>query len=118
MRKITLYTLLPFVLLMTPHVNADELERLFFTAEERTQLNNNYRRLALPVSGDGGIVLNGIVQKHGGKRTAWVNGVAQPADNSDEHHPESYPVSIPGQSKTVKIKVGQKVFIDPTDSGK
>jgi hypothetical protein len=51
------------------------------------------------------------VQKHGGERTVWINGVPQLAGKSDERAPESVPVSIPGQSQPVKVKVGQKVLL-------
>ena len=63
-----------------------------------------------------GMILNGIVQKHGGKRTAWINGVPQTAGNSDEKTPESMPVTLPGQSKPTKVKVGQRIQLSPSAS--
>ena len=98
---------------------AEPLGRLFFTPEQRAQLEHS--KLQGNDSGSSGraLTVNGIVQKHGGKRTVWINGVPQQAGNSDEHAPESLPVAVPGLSKPVKVKVGQKVLINPaSDSEK
>lgn len=95
--------------------NAKELGRLFFTPEQRAQLDYSFAREARPDNDDrGGLILNGIVQKHGGKRTAWINGVPQAAGNSDEKTPESMPVTLPGQTKPIKLKVGQRVLLSPS----
>jgi len=93
--------------------SAEPLGRLFFTPEQRAQLE--YSKLQGNDSGSSGRVLtvNGIVQKHGGKRTAWINGVPQEAGNSDERAPDSLPVAVPGISKPVKVKVGQRVLLNP-----
>ncbi|OFZ65774.1 MAG: hypothetical protein A2V79_04565 [Betaproteobacteria bacterium RBG_16_56_24] len=93
---------------------AEPLGRLFFTPEQRAQME--YSRL--PDSGSGGssraLTVNGIVQQHGGRRTAWINGVPRQAGDSDELAPESLPIVVPGQSKPVKVKVGQKILIKPS----
>jgi hypothetical protein len=99
--------------------SAEPLGRLFFTPEQRAQLD--YSKLQGSDTGNSGraLTVNGIVQKHGGKRTAWINGVPQEAGNSDERAPDSLPVAVPGLSKPVKVKVGQKVLINPaSDSEK
>jgi hypothetical protein len=57
------------------------------------------------------LTVNGIVQKHGGARTVWVNGVAQSEDNSRERTPTAQTVSVPG-SHPVKLKVGEKILLD------
>jgi len=97
---------------------AEPLGRLFFTPEQRAQME--YSRL--PDSGSSGssrsLTVNGIVQKHGGERTVWINGVPQPAGKSDERAPESVPVAIPGQSQPAKVKVGQRVIIGPATTEK
>lgn len=95
-------------------VNAEGLGRLFFTPEQRAQLESSQRQ------GDGkrSLTVNGIVQKHGGERTVWINGVPQPAGKSDERAPESVPVALPGQSQPARVKVGQKAFIDPAAPGR
>ena len=98
---------------------AAELGRLFFTPEQRTQLEYaRARGNAVEQKSPSALVINGIVQKHGGKRTVWINGVPQQAGSSDDITPESLPLTVPGQSKPVKVKVGQKVLINPaTPSG-
>ncbi len=93
---------------------AEELGRLFFTPEQRAQLDYDYAREAKPDHSDRALMLNGIVQKHGGKRTIWINGVPQQAGASDEKAPEISSVPLPGQSKSVKLKVGQRVLLSPT----
>ncbi|MBI5428933.1 MAG: hypothetical protein HY938_00550 [Nitrosomonadales bacterium] len=105
------------VLMAVPSAHAAELGRLFFTPEQRAQLDFNYARVARPDSGnDSALTLNGIVQRHGGKRTVWINGAPQAAGSSDERAPESAAVEIPGQSKSVKLKVGQRVLMGPSVS--
>lgn len=96
--------------------DAAELGRLFFTPEQRTRLE--YGKLQSDQPGDNRRVLtvNGIVQRHGGERTVWVNGVAQSAGNSDERSPEAMAVAVPGKSGQIKIKVGQKLLLDPSSS--
>ena len=98
---------------VTP-VCAEQLGRVFFTPEQRTQLNYSKFQDTDSRSGGRTLTVNGIVQQRGGKRTAWINGVPKPAGNSDERAPESLPVVVPGLSKPVKVKVGQKVLISPT----
>ena|SRR3989338_5960692 len=93
---------------------ADELGRLFFTPEQRARLDRGYARVAHPDSDNRrSLSVTGIVQKHGGERTIWINGVPQPAGKSDERSPESATVTIPGQKKKARVKVGQKVYINP-----
>ena len=106
-------TLLFLGLIATTPAHAEELGRLFFTPAQRTQLDHSYAREARPDNNDRALRLDGIVQKHGGKRTAWINGVPQQAGSSDDKTPESLPLTVPGQSKPVKVKVGQKVLINP-----
>ena len=99
---------------------ASGLGRLFFTPEQRAQLEHEHTRNATAAahnatSEDGYssvLTVNGIVQKKGGARTVWINGVAQSAGNSDERSPEAVPVYVPGKSHPVKVKVGQKLILD------
>lgn len=100
--------------------HAADLGRLFFTPQQRTQLDHGRAREARPDSGGASdsnsrraLTLDGIVQVHGGKRTAWINGVPQTVGRSDESAPESLPVPLPGQNKSVKLKVGQRVLLSP-----
>lgn len=91
-----------------------ELGRLFFMPEQRAQLDHGYAPEAGSDHTDQGLILNGIVQKHGGKRTVWINGVPQLAGSSDEKTPDSQQVTVPGKSKQIRIKVGQRVLLSPS----
>ncbi|MDP2142510.1 MAG: hypothetical protein Q8J80_00110 [Gallionella sp.] len=92
---------------------AEKLGRLFYTPEQRAQLDSEHARDAAPADSPNVMSIDGIVQRHGGERTVWINGVPQVAGRSDDRAPESVPVAIPGQSQPVKIKVGQKVILSP-----
>lgn len=108
--------IVPFILALTtgmPPAKADELGRLFYTPEQRNQLDAVRARNAMPEDSPNTISIDGIVQRHGGERTVWVNGVPQVAGRSDEHSPESVPVAVPGRTQPVKVKVGQKVIVTP-----
>ena len=91
---------------------AEELGRLFFTPEQRAQLDYGYAQDAGSNNNDHTLILNGIVQKHGGKRTVWINGVPQQAGSSDDKTPESQTVQLPGKKSRVKLKVGQRILLD------
>ena len=95
---------------------AEELGRLFFTPEQRAQLDYSYAQGADSTNTSSTLILNGIVQKHGDKRTVWINGVPQQAGNSDDKTPESQSVQVPGTAGTVKLKVGQRVLLGPSDN--
>ncbi len=111
------FLLLLSLLLLPSGVCAADFGRLFFTPEQRAQLDYDYAR---NISVDGGVgsvvTVNGIVQRRGGGRTVWINGVEQPAGKSDERHPTSVPVSVPGKSKPVEMKVGQKLLIETPET--
>lgn len=111
----TLKTILSGLLLAAATgINAEELGRLFFTPEQRAQLEYGRQQSDDAPDSARSLSVDGIVQRHGGERTVWINGVPQLAGSSDERAPESVPVTVPGQSQPVKVKVGQKVLIDPT----
>jgi hypothetical protein len=93
---------------------ADELGRLFFSRDERKQLDQH---LTLRVAGKDGaneqphyIVVNGIIQHSDGSRTAWINGKAQ--NNAPGKNPTTVPVTAPGKSESIEVKVGQRLIID------
>lgn len=113
MPVITKASLALILLACIPSASADTLGRLFFTPEQRAQIDFNYARNA---SADGNatpvLTVNGIVQKHGGARTVWINGVAESAKTSQEHNPTTQVVKVPGKSKPVKLKVGDKILLD------
>jgi hypothetical protein len=93
--------------------DAAQLGRLFFTPEQRAQLDYSYAQDSGSGNNNRALMLNGIVQQHGGKRTVWINGVPQPAGSSDDMTPESQAVQVPGKTGKVKLKVGQRVLLDP-----
>jgi hypothetical protein len=91
---------------------AEELGRLFFTPDQRAQLDYSYAQTAGSDNSSRVLMLNGIVQQHGGKRTVWINGVPQQAGTSNDRTPESQTVQLPGKKSGVKLKVGQRVLLD------
>lgn len=97
---------------------ANALGRIFFSPQQRTQLDYGYARSATIEGGSSPFVtVNGIVQKQGGPRTVWINGSSQATDNNAERNPTSQTVTIPGKTQAVKIKVGDRVLLDhPTSS--
>ena len=106
-----------FSAISVPAAQAGQLGRLFFTPEQRSKLDYAHARNAA-ADGDTSAILtvNGIVQKNGGARTVWVNGVAQSNDHG-EHNTSSQSVSIPGKSRPVKLKVGDKILLDQPAPG-
>ena len=98
---------------LLPAAQANELGRLFFTPTQRQQLEFQE---ASNTSADSGhrnyIIVNGVVQKKGGKRTIWVNGTAQEAGQGNDRTPATVPVTVPGKSRPVQLKVGQKLMLD------
>ena len=111
MKNILLATM--FVASIASAAQASSLGRLFFTPEQRAQLDYAHAR-SIPADGgsSSGVIVNGIVQRHGGPRTAWINGVPQKAGNSDDRSPDALPVAVPGRPRPVKIKVGQKLLLE------
>ncbi|BCK86850.1 hypothetical protein MIZ01_0616 [Sideroxyarcus emersonii] len=98
-------------------VNAAELGRLFYTPQQRQQLDVGERN-----SGGGGstsdnvrrnyIIVNGVVQKKGGNRTVWINGTAQAAERGNDRNPASVPVTVPGKPRPVQLKVGERLMLE------
>ncbi|MFZ2301182.1 MAG: hypothetical protein WAW10_04835 [Gallionella sp.] len=101
------------LLFVATTANAGELGRLFFTPAQRAQLEYGQSQNTGPGEKSRTITVNGIVQKQGGARTAWINGVPQHDGGNDDRAPESLLVSTPVQSDPVKVKVGQRVLINP-----
>ncbi len=108
---------LSLLVLLPASLCAEEIGRLFYSPEQRAQLDNIYLNGSTPQSSTrNAVILNGIVQKNGGKRTAWINGVAEVVGRSNERSPASVRVPIPGKSKPVKIKVGQTITLTPSNT--
>ncbi len=106
-------SLLLLALLGTAHgAQAGQLGRLFYTPQQRQQIE--YAGIG---SGEEGkrrnyIVVNGVVQKKGGNRTVWINGTAQPAERGNDKPPSTVSVNVPGKSRPVHLKVGQKLLLE------
>ena len=88
--------------------NAEEpLGRLFFTPERRHNLDrqrqlNIQDRQEIPV--DPSLTINGVVSRNTGKRTVWINGVAQ-----NENDPPSEITVTPNRKApgTVVVKAAE-----------
>jgi hypothetical protein len=115
---------LPFLLLALyapfPSAQAGELGRLFYTPQQRQQLEyQESSNSSADGSSRNSIIVNGVVQKQGGNRTVWINGVPQTAVRGNDQTPASVPVTVPGKSRPIRAKVGQRVLIEtPPAAGK
>ena len=110
---------LPSLLLLTlfclpTFAQADELGRLFFTPQQRQQLE--FQETRSSTGTDSGrrnyIIVNGVVQKHGGNRTVWINGAAQAPEQGNDRSPTAEAVNVPGKSRPVQLKVGQPLMLE------
>lgn len=117
MNNLLKFCMLALLSANAPTAAAEELGRLFYTPEQRAQLDAEHARNTTPADSPNVMSIDGIVQRHGGERTVWINGMPQAAGRSDERTPDSVPVAVPGQSKPVKVKVGQKVIVNPPPAG-
>jgi hypothetical protein len=102
--------ILLFAIFFVSGTQAGNLGRLFFTPEQRAQLEDNHARNETG-EGDSSSVLtiNGIVQQHNGPRTVWINGAAQNSVHGGESASEA--VVVPGKSLPIPIKVGEKLLL-------
>jgi len=105
-----------FAACLLDYAQAGEFGRLFFTPDQRNQLE--FQRASGTSSEEPGsvhsrpyIMVNGVVQKSDGKRTVWINGVAQQT-STNENTPGIVPVTVPGKPQPVPVKVGQKLMLD------
>ena len=84
-------------------VAAQELGRLFFTPERREALDRQ-RQFNLPerreIPEDPTLTIDGVVTRSSGKRTVWINGVAQ-----DDAHADSGVAVTPGRANPGKVVV-------------
>lgn len=98
----------------------EALGRLFFTPEQRIQLEQlkSKPKGETEVIISDRILVNGIIQRNGGSRVVWINGVpqSQKADNGilveRDVTPDSVPIKIPGTDSSVRLKVGQSIDLD------
>lgn len=96
-----------------PGADADELGRLFFTPQQRAQLEREHARMAAADDDPADVLrLDGIVQKSGGARTIWINGKVQNADSGGERAPDTQTLTVAGKAQPIKIKVGQHLLLE------
>jgi hypothetical protein len=121
-KKILCYMLLVLTALPCVAVAQEKLGRLFFTPEQRIrleQLENKPEGETEVIISDK-IMVNGIVQRNGGSRVVWINGVPQSQKGANgilverDIMPDSVPVKIPGTGNSVRLKVGQSIDLDST----
>lgn len=113
MNRYTFPLLILTLLGMLPIAQAEDLGRLFYTPQQRTQLETQQATGQSVESGiHNYIVVNGVVQKRGGNRIVWINGAAQAAGKSNERTPATVPVTVPGKTQPVQLKVGQRLMLD------
>ena len=109
-----------------PAAAAESLGRLFFTPQQRQDLDR--RRQAniqeSAVTANSSLTVNGQVSRSRGKNTVWINGVPQentrnPADPARVVLPAGQ-----GESSSVNVKIGQTLDTvrgkvkDPIEDGK
>ena len=101
-------------------VAQEKIGRLFFTPEQRIrleQLENKPEGETEAIISDK-ILVNGIVQRNGGSRVVWINGVPQSQKGANgilverDITPDSVPVKIPGTGNLVRLKVGQSIDLN------
>ncbi|MCK5435432.1 MAG: hypothetical protein KAI88_02270 [Nitrosomonadaceae bacterium] len=101
-------------------VAQEKIGRLFFTPEQRIRLEQLESKpegeTAVIISDK--ILVNGIVQRNGGSRVVWINGVPQSQKGTNgilverDITPDSVPVKIPGTGNLVRLKVGQSIDLN------
>jgi len=112
--------LLLLAALSAPAAAADEsLGRLFFSPERRQALDRQrqlHQQDKLQTSEDATLTVNGIVTRSSGRRTAWINGVAQNENDTDSglsvtprpRDPASVVVR-PGEAPAANARVGETI---------
>ncbi len=106
---------LMLVFFVAEMTHAGEFGRLFFTPEQRRQLEaSTGRPTAILQQPAADRVLNGIVQRSDGTRTIWINSKAQVEDGNGQA-PDVQMVMLPGKSQPVAIRVGQRLMLEQTD---
>jgi len=92
----------------TPAAAADGLGRLFFTPQQRQELDRrrqaNIRETA--VTQESLVTVNGRVSRSSGKSTTWINGVPQ-EDNRATQDPARVTIGGGEGEPQAQLKVGQ-----------
>jgi hypothetical protein len=103
---------------------ADTLGRLFFTPQQRQDLDRrrqaNVQESAATVNSS--LTVNGQVSRSGGKSTVWINGVPQETRRPSDPARAVLPAGE-GDSSSVNLKIGQTLdkargrIKDPIEGG-
>lgn len=111
-RKRLLNALALIIVVTCPlHAHAAELGRLFYTPQQRAELETQAAiGSAEPDASPNYLMLNGVIQKQGGNRIVWINGKAQTPTHG-VRDPASLEVAVPGKPRHVEVKVGQKLIL-------
>ena len=128
MRNIVAPSLAAAVLLAfapAPVAASDSLARLFFTPQQRQDLDRRRQANAQEsaATAESQITVNGRVSRSSGKTTTWINGVPQD-DTQKSRDPAQ--VTLPGGDgePSVKLRVGQTLdktrgeVKDPIEEGR
>lgn len=99
-------------LAMSPSlVNADELGRLFFTPQQRQDLDRRRatNAQAAVVTAVDQVTINGQVSRSGGKSTTWINGAPQDdiRTKSDTRDPTRVTVRQGEETQGSSLRVGE-----------
>ncbi len=98
------------LLCLAAPAGAEELGRLFFTPQQRQDLDRrratNRAEEEAPQIKEGPLTLEGHVQRSGGRTTTWINGVPQ-YDSHTSRDPARV-VVVPNEGEPgVSLKIGQ-----------
>jgi len=95
-----------------PAAAAEELGRLFFTPQQRQDLDRrratNRAEEEAPQIKEGPLTLDGHVQRSSGKTATWINGVPQYDSDSDGGRDPAQVKVVPNAGESgVSLKVGE-----------
>lgn len=95
------------LLLWSASMPAGELGRLFYTPQQRVQIDARHSfEQATVEPGASEVQLKGVVRRSDGKTTLWVNGAA-PETGNPGRQPGSATVALPDGSRA-EMRVGDK----------
>ncbi|MCC6611467.1 MAG: hypothetical protein IT515_17570 [Burkholderiales bacterium] len=99
-----LAALAPLLLFGAPHATATELGRLFFTPQQREELDRRRESNAVEpeIVVESLVTVNGQVSRSSGRTTTWINGVPQ-YDAYRGRDPARVVVDDAGMTAPVKI---------------
>jgi hypothetical protein len=110
MRPLTSFALMLLCLCMPAAAAAEELGRLFFTPQQRQDLDRrratNRVEEVIPQIQEGPLTLEGHIQRSSGKAVTWINGVPQYGSRANRDPARVTVVPNEGEPG-VSLKVGQ-----------